>query len=168
MISAIVAMAHNNVIGRNNELPWHLPDDLKRFRQLTKGHAVVMGRKTADSIIARNGKPLPGRENIVVTRDPLYQPKDFIIVNSIQDAMQLVYEKDAFVIGGQQIYTQAMPYVDRLYITEIDIDVAKGDAFFPSINPAEWREVEREARRKEGRMSFDYAFVTLERIAPVR
>ena len=164
MISAIVAMAHGNVIGRNNELPWHLPDDLKRFRKLTKGHAVVMGRKTADSIIARNGKPLPGRENIVVTRDPLYQPKDFIIVNSIQDAIQLVYEKDAFVIGGQQIYTQAMPYVNRLYITDIDIDVPNGDAFFPEIDPAQWREIERESHHKDGRKSFDYTFATYDRI----
>lgn len=163
MLSAIVAVAHGNVIGKKNELPWYLPADLKRFRDLTRGHAVIMGRHTADSIIERNGKPLPERENIVITRDASYAPEGFTVVHSLDEALEKVKDKDAFVIGGQQIYALALPVLDRLYITEIDIDI-DGDAYFPAIDTNEWQEIERESHEKDEKNLYDYTYVTLERV----
>lgn len=164
MLSAIVAMAHRNVIGKKNELPWYLPADLKRFRELTRGHTVIMGRHTADSIIQRNGKPLPDRENIVITRDESYAPEGFTVVHSLTAALEKAADTDAFIIGGQQIYALALPVLDRLYVTEIDVEI-DGDAYFPTLTPDEWQEIEREPHQKDEKNPYDYTYVTLERVS---
>ena len=143
-ISLIAALARNRVIGRGNQLPWHLPEDLKRFKALTMGHPVLMGRKTFESI----GRELPGRLNLVISRAGL----------SLDDALKKARESgtdEAFVIGGAQVYELALPKADRLLLTLIDRDV-EGDTFFPAWDPAAWREVAAEPR--DG-----YSFVTLER-----
>ncbi|MDZ4284285.1 MAG: dihydrofolate reductase [Patescibacteria group bacterium] len=128
-ISLIAAIAKNRTIGINNELPWHIPEDVKRFRRLTKGHVVVMGRKTFQSI----GRALPERTNIVITRDPDFATEGCIVVHSIEAALKRAKElerEEVFVIGGGEIYKAALPYADKLYLTIIDKDFA-GDAFFP-------------------------------------
>ena len=162
MIAAIVAMAHQNVIGKKNELPWYLPADLKRFKQLTTGHVVIMGRNTADSIIARLGHGLPDRENIVITHREDYRPDGFTVVHSLDDALAQT-NGEVFIIGGAQIYELALPKIDRLYVTEVEADIA-GDAYFPEINPTEWQEIERESHEKDKKNQYDYDYVTFDRI----
>lgn len=162
MIAAIVAMAHGNVIGKKNELPWYLPADLKRFKELTTGQSVIMGRNTADSILARNGKPLPNRTNIVITRDTAYRPEGFVVVHSLDEALKRA-GRNAYIIGGAQIYTLALPSLDRVYITEVDADI-DGDAFFPVLEKDQWREVSREAHQKDDKNQYDYWYVTYDRI----
>jgi dihydrofolate reductase len=171
-LSALVAMARNRVIGRNNALPWRLPLDLKRFKTLTMGHPIIMGRKTFESI----GRPLPGRICIIVTRQPGYVVKDAIVVNSIAEALEAcseevpqssatdkeVTDKENFVIGGAEIFRQALPMCDRLYITEIQRDF-EGDVLFPEFNRDEWMEVSREAHVDDN--GLEYHFVTLDRKA---
>jgi dihydrofolate reductase len=136
MISAIVAIGKNRVMGYGNGLLWHIPDDLKRFKALTMGHPVIMGRKTFESIVAMLGKPLPGRTNIVITRTSTslsINDPNVIVVNSIEDALTKAKEidkKEIFIIGGAQIYEQALLHVERLYLTIID-DEKEGDVFFP-------------------------------------
>lgn len=135
-ISAIVALSKNNVIGKDGKLPWHVPEDLKRFKALTSGHVVVMGRKTFESI----GNPLPNRTNIVITRDPDYLAEGIIIAHSLQEALDIskkeelktfdTSKNEIFIIGGGQIYEQAMPVTDKLYLTIIDEEI-EGDTFFP-------------------------------------
>lgn len=159
IVSAVVAAAHNNVIGKNNELPWRLPADLRRFKELTLGHAVIMGRKTLESI----GRPLPERQNIVVTHDPaLVEMVGVLAVASFDAALQAAQGDEVFVIGGAQIYREAMPRLDRIYMTEVDADI-EGDTFFPELKPGDWREVSRERHTADDRNQYDYAFVTLER-----
>ena len=150
MISAIVAIGHNRVIGKGNTLLWHIPDDLKRYKQLTMGHPVVMGRKTFESILQILGKPLPGRINIVITRDPSALARfdldtkfdvnsqtnntQVLIVGSLEEGLEKAREIDQdeiFIGGGSQIYEQALPMVDKLYVTLID-DEKEGDAYFPA------------------------------------
>lgn len=155
-------MAHRNVIGKQNDLPWYLPADLKHFKELTTGHAVVMGRNTCDSIIARLGHALPNRENIVITRDKTYRPDGVVVMHSVDDALRYV-EGDACVLGGQQIYEQMLPYLDRIYLTEVDADI-DGDTFFPELNMAEWKEISREPHAKDEKNKYDYSFVTLDRV----
>lgn len=140
MISIIVAMDRNRVIGFQGKIPWRLPADLKRFRQLTMGHAVIMGRKTFQSI----GGPLPGRTNIVVTRQKEFRAEGCTVVHSLQEALQ-VAGPDPFVIGGAELYAQALPLADRLYITEVDTCAPRGDAYFPEIDPAQWQPVEEQS-----------------------
>jgi dihydrofolate reductase len=145
IVSLIAALARNRVIGRENQLPWRLPEDLKRFKALTMGHPVLMGRKTSESI----GKPLPGRLNLVVSRAGL----------SFDDALSKARDSgtdELFVIGGAQIYEKALPLADRMYLTLIDSDV-EGDAYFPQWDPGEFRETAREPR--DG-----FSFVNLERV----
>jgi len=163
MISLIVAIAHDNVIGRSNDLPWYLAADLKHFKEMTTGHAVVMGRKTYESIAARLGKPLPDRHNIIVTRDEELTVPGATVVHSLEMAFDEHEDNELFVIGGAEIYAQSMPHADRLYVTEIDADIKGGDTFFPLIDPQEWREVSRETHAKDDRNEYDYAFVTYER-----
>ena len=139
-LSLIVAMAKNRVIGINNTLPWHLPADLKHFKALTMGHHIVMGRKTYESI----GKPLPGRTSVVVTRNADYSAPGAVVVNSLAAAIAAcANDEEIFVIGGADIYTQALPLADTLYLTEIQQEVA-GDAHFPEIDENVWHEAERE------------------------
>lgn len=156
-ISMIVARSRNHVIGRNNQMPWKISADLQFFKRVTMGHPVIMGRKTWESI----GRPLPGRRNIVVSRNNDYEATGAELADSLNEALNRLNESPrVFVIGGEQLFKQAFAKADRLYITEIDIDIEGGDTFFEVPNPTEWKEVERIAE-SENNIHFD--FVTLER-----
>jgi dihydrofolate reductase len=158
-ISIVAALARNRAIGRGNAMPWRLPEDLKRFRRLTMGHAVIMGRKTFESI----GVPLSGRNNIVITRSSDWSAPGCAVVHSLEGALAAARGvEEAFVIGGAQIYALALSFARRLYLTEIERDF-EGDAFFPEFERSRWREVSRERRSSGGEGSFDYAFVEYER-----
>ncbi|MEO7823976.1 MAG: dihydrofolate reductase [Paraperlucidibaca sp.] len=165
-VSLIVAMASNRCIGINNELPWRLPEDLKYFKQVTSGKAIVMGRTTYDSL----GRPLPNRTNIVMTRDPDWEgPIGTRVVHSLEAALALAeavavcnYQDEVVVIGGAQIYAQLLPQVDRLYITEVHTVVA-GDAFFPELNAADWQEASRRNCTDEA-SGIGYDFVVYDRV----
>ena len=158
-IAIIAAVARNRVIGAGNRMPWHLPEDLKRFRRLTLGHAVIMGRRTFESI----GKPLAERSNIVVTRSRDWTCSGCHAADSLESALAAVDEpQDAFVIGGAEIYALALPVARRIYMTEIERDF-EGDAFFPEFDRSRWREVSRERHASGGPEGFDYAFVEFER-----
>ena len=159
-LTVIAAVARNGVIGRDNALPWHLPADLKRFKALTTGHAVIMGRKTWESL-PEKFRPLPGRQNIVVTRNAGYAAAGATVVNSLADAVAAASGSEAFVIGGAELYAAALPHADRLELTEIDADYA-GDTWFPLRDPNEWRESAREAHADPAGPG--YAFVSYERI----
>ena len=163
--SMIVAMAQNRVIGRNNQLPWYLPKDLKYFKHVTMGKPILMGRKTFESI----GKPLPGRTNIVLTRNPDWQAEGIKVVSSLKQAVELAAsiaeidgQDELMVIGGDQIYQTAFPDVDRIYLTEVHAEV-EGDAYFPEFDRAAWKEVAREDFKAEGPNPYDYSFVVLDR-----
>jgi len=153
----IVARSRNHVIGRDNQMPWKISADLQFFKRVTMGHPVIMGRKTWESI----GRPLPGRRNIVVSRNPDLQLTGAELAGSLDDALQRLSESPrVFVIGGEQLFKQAFDKADRLYITEIEIDVADGDTFFEVPNESSWKEVER-TPGSEGEIHFN--FLTLER-----
>jgi dihydrofolate reductase len=155
-LSIIVAMAQNRTIGINNTLPWRCPEDLKRFKALTMGHHMIMGRKTFDSI----GKPLPGRTTMVVTRNRKLQISGCVMAYSLEKAIAACAgDEEIFIVGGAELYRQAMPLVDMLYITEIRQDV-EGDAHFPEFDKTEWREVAREERYQEMPQPLGYHFVT--------
>ncbi|MBU3604018.1 dihydrofolate reductase [Polynucleobacter sp. AP-Kaivos-20-H2] len=156
-ISMIVARSRNHVIGRDNQMPWKISADLQFFKRVTMGHPVIMGRKTWESI----GRPLPGRRNIVVSRNAAYEATGGELVGSLDEALKSLSEfPRVFVIGGEQLFTQAFPKADRLYITEINMDVDGGDTFFTVPNESEWKEVER-TPGSEGDITF--SFITLER-----
>lgn len=162
MLSIVVAAAKNNVIGRSNDLPWYLPADLRHFKEITTGGTVIMGRKTYESIYARLGKPLPNRRNIVVTREQR-ETDGVEFVHSVKEALELAGQnKEAFVIGGAQIYEQALPLVNKIYMTEVAADI-NGDTFFPDLDKSVWRETSRESHSSDEKNEYDYAFVTLER-----
>ena len=152
VLSIIVAMARNRVIGVDDKLPWHIPGDLKYFKGLTMGHHIIMGRKTYESI----GRPLPGRTTVIVSRDPGYAQDGCLIAHSLDEAIRLAEGDDqVFFVGGGSLYEQALPRVGRLYITEIQADY-DGDAHFPEFDRAIWREVSRDRRRSEDGLEFDY------------
>jgi len=154
-VAIVAAVARNGVIGHRNRMPWHLPEDLRRFRQLTLGHAVIMGRRTFESIV----KPLAGRNNIVVTRSPDWTRAGCHAAHSLEAALAAVHEReDAFIIGGAQIYALTLPAADRLYTSETERDF-EGDAFFPEFDRSRWREVSRESRVLDGPGGFSYHFV---------
>lgn len=156
IISLIAAMSKNHVIGINNTLPWHLPADLQHFKQLTLGHPIIMGRKTFESI----GRALPGRTNLIISRNEYPAPTNCTVVSSIQAAINLCKnEKELFFIGGAQIYQQAMHVADRLYLTEIDTELA-GDAHFPEFDSSHWLETDRQHHQE---LPFAYDFVTYNR-----
>lgn len=157
-LSLIVAVAHNNVIGINNTLPWHLPEDLKRFRALTTGHHIIMGRKTYESL----GRLLPGRTTVIVTRNKDYQLEGALVAHSLEEAIDLCLNDDeAFVIGGAELYQDGLKLANKLYITEVDSDVA-GDAFFPVIDQQFWQETSREAQSSAQGLPFTY--ITYKRV----
>lgn len=159
-VSIIVAMAKNRTIGVNNTLPWRCPEDLKHFKALTMGHHMIMGRKTFDSI----GKPLPGRTTVVVTRNRALQIDGCIMAHSLQQAIAACAgDAEIFIVGGAELYAQALPLTDTLYLTEIQQEVA-GDAHFPEFNPKEWQEVARETRQQETPQPLSYHFVTYRRM----
>ena len=164
-ISLVWAMAQNRIIGRNNNLPWHLPEDLKYFKRINLGKPVIMGRKTFESI----GKPLPGRTNIVVTRNADFSAEGVKTVNSLSAAKALCESigeidgiSEAMVIGGAEIYTQAMPVADRLYLTEVHANV-DGDTFFPEFDRSLWKEVAREDFDASGPNPYAYSFIVLDK-----
>ncbi len=158
-LSLIAAMAQNGVIGRGNQLPWRLPADLKHFKTVTMGKPVIMGRKTWESI----GRPLPGRTNIVVTRDVGYRAEGCVVVHSVEQALEVAAGSDeAMVIGGANLYRQLLDRADRLYLTRVKADV-EGDAWFPEFDETQWREISRESHPRDDRNEFDYEFILLER-----
>ncbi|WP_313378082.1 dihydrofolate reductase [Achromobacter insolitus] len=156
-LTLIVAYSTNRVIGRDNALPWKLPGDLAHFKRSTLGHPIIMGRKTWDSL----GRPLPGRSNIVISRNPSFTAAGAIVVPSLEAAVQACGDIDAaFVIGGAQIYVQALPLAARVLATEVRADV-EGDAFFPLLPAFQWKETSREPQPAEN--GYEYDFVTYER-----
>jgi dihydrofolate reductase len=157
--SLIVAMSKNRVIGVNNTLPWHLSADLKHFKALTMGHPIIMGRKTHESI----GKALPGRRNIVVTNNKHYQATGCDVVTSLADAIKTCnHDDEIFFIGGATLYHQALPLIERIYLTEVDC-VIDGDTHFPTLDPAHWRESASESHSADEKNAYAYRFATLER-----
>jgi dihydrofolate reductase len=160
MISLIWAMDENRVIGLHNQLPWRLPEDLKFFKRVTMGHPIAMGRKTYESI----GKPLPGRENIVITRDENYSPDGCVVMNSIEEFMKYAGEKDdeVFVIGGAEIFKEVLPKADKLYLTMIH-EQFEGDTFFPVFDIDKWELETREIGLKDEKNPYDYEFLIYKR-----
>ena len=158
-ISILVAMAKNRTIGIDNTLPWRIPEDLKHFKALTMGHHMIMGRKTFESI----GKPLPGHITVVVSRDRSLKIDGCIVAHSLQEAIaNCASDSQTFVVGGADIYAQALGLADTLYITEIQRDVI-GDAWFPEFDRSEWVEVSREQHRQETPEPLEYHFVEYRR-----
>jgi dihydrofolate reductase len=161
MISMIVAMDENNAIGKDNELLWHLPDDFKHFKSVTMGKPIVMGRKTFESI----GRPLPGRENIVVTRDKLFLSEGITIVNDIDAALSACDKYDeVMVIGGASFYEQMLPLADTLYVTLVH-ESFEADAFFPEISMGEWQVVEQREHASDEKHVHSFSFITYERVS---
>lgn len=157
-ISIISALAKNRVIGINNSLPWRLPEDLKYFKSLTLGHHILMGRKTYESI----GKPLPGRTTVIITRSNYPAPEGVKIAHSLAEAIDVSRDdEEIFFVGGAELYAQALPLADRLYLTEIQMEV-QGDAWFPDYDKSKWKETARERRHNE-ESGLEYHFVTYDR-----
>lgn len=161
--SIIVARADNRVIGKDNDLIWHMPHDLKYFKETTSGHYVLMGRKSFESV----GKPLPNRLNIIITRNPDYAAEGALVVHSLKDALVLAdqqKQQEVFILGGGEIYRQALEQqlVDRIYLTEIK-DSFEGDTYFPELDESQWQETHREEYQADHKNPHDYAFVTLEK-----
>jgi dihydrofolate reductase len=159
-ISLIVAMAANRAIGLNNKMPWHLSADLKKFKQITMGSPILMGRKTYESI----GRPLPGRRNIIISRNADYQQDGCLIFSNLEKAIASCQQYDElFIIGGAKLYESTLPVADKLYLTEINKEF-EADTFFPVINRDEWREIAREDISDDPSVDFLYSFITLERV----
>ncbi len=159
MISMIVAAAANNTIGKDGALPWHLPDDLRRFKAITMGKPIVMGRRTHESI----GRPLPGRQNIVITRTPGFEAGGCDVVGSPADALAAAADaEEVVVIGGGEIYRQFLPWTERIYMTRVEAQV-DGDAFFPDLDPGDWRVADSEEFPAEGVRQYAYVFQVLDR-----
>lgn len=158
-ISIISAHAANRTIGINNTLPWRLPEDLQYFKALTLGHHILMGRKTYESI----GKPLPGRTTVIITRSNYPAPEGVKIAHSLQEAIDVCgADEEIFFVGGAELYAQALPLADRLYLTEIQADV-NGDAWFPDYDRADWREASRNVRRDEA-SGLEFHFAVYDRL----
>jgi dihydrofolate reductase len=165
IVSMIAAMAENRVIGKNNDLPWKLPDDMKYFMETTKGHHCIMGRKNYDSI-PEKFRPLADRTNVVVTRQQNFSAPGCTVVNSLESALEIAAknkEPETFVIGGADIYRLGLPYANRLYLTEIKAPVA-GDIFFPLFDKKEWKEVSRIPHDADERHKYAFDFVVYEKI----
>ena len=161
-ISAIVAIAKGNVIGKDNDIPWYLPADLKYFKKQTIHHHIIMGRKTYQSI----GRPLPKRTNIVITRDPFFIATNCIICSSVEDALEIAQNNGAqevFIIGGGMIYDLTQQYWDRIYLTEVHLEV-KGDIYFPKLKEEEWKLVSSNPQKADEKNEYDYTFKIFERL----
>jgi dihydrofolate reductase len=163
MINLVVAQANNRVIGSKNDLPWYLPADLKHFKEITNGKPVIMGRKTFQSIYGRLGKALPNRENIVVSRNANLSAPGAKVVTSFEKALALHPEQEVYVIGGAQIYAEALPAADRIYLTQVKADI-EGDAWFPELDPEQWRVIEREQHPADEKHKYAFEWLTLERV----
>jgi len=158
-ISLIVAMDKKGVIGLEGDLPWHLSADLKRFKSITMSKPLIMGRKTHESI----GRPLPGRQNIVLTRAKSFRANGCTVVHSLEDALHAAGDVDeVMIMGGFGVYDQFLARADRLYLTEVHADV-KGDVYFPEFDKSDWLEIEQEVHSADETNDFDYSFVVLER-----
>ena len=160
LITIIAATSENNVIGKDNKLIWHLSDDLKHFKELTKGHHVIMGRKTFESM----PKALPNRTNVIITRNRNYTADNAIVVQSLEDALK-ISKKDSqpFIIGGGEIYKIAMSIADRIELTRVHSEF-EGDAFFPEIELSEWKEVKIDRRKKDENHNYDFTFIRYDKI----
>lgn len=159
MISIIVAIARNGVIGAGNNLIWHISEDLRRFKAITTGHPVVMGRKTYESI----GRPLPNRTNVVITRQSDFKAEGCVVVHSLQEAIQRFAEdEEVFIIGGGQIYAEALPLAKRIYLTEVDADY-EGDTYFPQWDRSSWQLIDQERFPRGEKFAQPFAFLTYER-----
>jgi len=162
MLTAIAAMSENYTIGKDNQLPWHLPADLKHFKSITVGHPILMGRKTFDSI----GKPLPNRMNIIMTRDNEFQADGCHVVSSVDEALDCAKNEqveEVFVIGGAEIYKQLLPQIKRVHLTIVHHEF-DGDVYFPKLREDEWKEISRERHMADLDNPHEYSFVTLERV----
>lgn len=158
MISIVVATDKQGGIGKDNALLWHLPNDLKRFKAITSGHPIIMGRKTFDSI----GRPLPNRTNIIITQNKDLQIDGCVIVHTLEDALKVCEGKDAYIIGGGSIYEQAMSIADKIYLTLVDVSL-EADTNFPEIDENEWNVISKEEHSKDDKHQFDYQFIDLVR-----
>jgi len=164
VISFIAALSKNRVIGKNNDLPWHLPDDMKYFMQTTKGHYSIMGRKNYDSI-PEKFRPLPNRTNVVVTRQKDFIAPGCMVVHSVEEGIETARkanEQEAFITGGAEIFKVGFPFSQRLYLTEIDAEI-EGDTYFPEWNAAQWSEMSRRHHPVDDRHVFAFDFVVYER-----
>lgn len=162
IVSAIVAVSENGVIGNDNELPWHLPADLKYFKRKTLDHHVIMGRNTFLSI----GKPLVKRSNIVLTRDPFFLADGVQVAHSVYEALEIAHdagEEEAFIIGGAQVYKAAMPYLDKIYLTRVDVSV-EGDTYLMDIPEDEWESISEEKHEADDKNKYNYSFCTYQKI----
>ena len=159
MITIIAAIANNNALGINNKLIWHLPEDLKRFKRVTTGHHVIMGRKTFESL----GKPLPNRTTIIITRNKNYKVNNCLVVNSLDEALKNAkQDKNPYILGGAEIYKLAMPIADKLDLTIVHHEF-EADAFFPEIDTSIWKETSRKNFKADEMNKYDYSFVTYEK-----
>ncbi len=161
-IIIIIAMGENRVIGKDGKIPWRLSADLRRFKKLTMGHPIIMGRKTYKSL----GKPLPGRENIVLSRDEKFKPEGCTVLCVLEEALKLASILDrekVFVMGGGQVYEDALFFADEIYLTLVKASF-EGDVFFPELNLAEWSEISREPHKKDEKNSYDYEFLVYKRV----
>jgi len=159
-VHAIVAVASDWAIGRQGGLLCHLPADMRHFKEVTMGHSIVMGRKTFESFPRR---PLPGRQNIVITRNPDWQYPGVTVVHSLEDAIGAAATSMVFIIGGAQVYEQALPLVEVLHLTQIHARWASADVYFPALNMDEWLEVEREHHESDHRNAYEFDFITLKK-----
>jgi len=160
IISMIAAMGSNRVIGKDNDIPWHLPDDFKYFKNTTKGHHVIMGRKNWESL-PPSFQPLPDRPNIVITRQDNYRPESTQVVQSLEDALEIARknrEQEAFIIGGGEIYRMGLEFADRIYLTEIN-GAFDGQVTFPEFDKTTWKEVSREHHPADERHKYSFDFV---------
>jgi dihydrofolate reductase len=158
-LSIIVALSENNVVGVNNQLPWHLSADLKRLKVLTMGHHLIMGRKTFESI----GRPLPGRTNVIITRNKDYKADGCIVVTSLKEALEVSKsDAEAFIFGGGEVFREALPLVNKIYMTRIHHNF-NGDTVFPELRKSEWKEVFREDHEPDEKNNYSYSFINLER-----
>ena len=164
IIAMIAALSKNRVIGKDNDLPWKLPDDMKFFMEKTKDHHTIMGRKNYDSI-PQKFKPLPHRTNIVVTRQKNFKAPGCIVVDRLEKGLSIAkenHEIEAFIIGGAEIYKLGLPYATRLYLTEIDAEI-EGDTFFPEFDKQQWKETSRKHHDKDERHAYPFDFVIYEK-----
>ena len=161
IISAIVAVSNNNVIGKNNDIPWYLPADLQYFKKTTLGHHIIMGRKSFQSI----GRPLPKRTNIIITRDPYFVSSNCLIARTIEEALEMAYdnkEEECFIIGGGTIYEQTKKLWDKLYLTQVDIDV-EGEIYFPRVDLSEWQLLSQIDHMADEKNPYNYSFKVYQR-----
>lgn len=164
VISLIVAASENNVIGKNNQLIWHLPEDLKYFKEQTSGKPVIMGRKTFESIIQAVGRPLPNRQNIVITRDANFHYESVLCAKDLPEAIRLAGNVlEIMIIGGGSIYAQAVPLVDKIYLTRVH-HIVDGDVFFPKLDLNQWSVIKEEAHPADEKNIYSYTFITYTKI----